>query len=257
MSNLFSRFDARNRLFSLSWLAVLRLHLYWLSSFWLIKFPLRSIYKMTLNFLYFQFELNLGRNRNPGHSFWLCVCFIFICLNNFLGLLPYVFTASRHLVFSITFALIRWFTYYLLFLLKGLGIFLAHLVPLGTPYALIPLIVFIELIRGLIRPVTLGVRLVANMVAGHLLIILVRSPLRDIGRIIIGLGLVMLIILLFLESGVALIQGYVFSLLSSLYLAERNWRGLNYLDNLISDFLKKFEIKVVTFSIMEIQVFDL
>lgn len=121
-----------------------------------------------------------------------------------------------------TFALIRWLTYYLLFLFKGIRKFLAHLVPLGTPYGLIPLIVFIELIRGVIRPLTLRVRLVANIVAGHLLIILVRRPLRGSGQRVVLLGLRVLVLLLFLESGVALIQGYVFSLLSSLYLAESN-----------------------------------
>jgi ATP synthase subunit 6 len=113
-------------------------------------------------------------------------------------------------------------------MLRGLSYFLAHLVPLGTPYLLIPLIVIIELVRGLIRPLTLGVRLVANIVAGHLLIILLRSPLRRRRWSVIILGLGVLVLLLFLERGVSIIQGYVFSLLSSLYLAESNWRGLNY-----------------------------
>jgi ATP synthase subunit 6 len=88
-----------------------------------------------------------------------------------------VFTASSHLVFSFSFALVSWLTYYLIYILIEFKAFLAHLVPLGTPYLLIPLIVLIELIRGLIRPVTLRVRLVANIVAGHLLIVLLRSPL--------------------------------------------------------------------------------
>jgi F0F1-type ATP synthase membrane subunit a len=64
--------------------------------------------------------------------------------------------------------------------LKELRGFLAHLVPLGTPYPLMPLMVFIELIRGLIRPLTLRVRLVANIVAGHLLMVLLSSPLAGV-----------------------------------------------------------------------------
>lgn len=208
--------------------------------FWLQGFPLRVLWSQSLKFLCGQFELNLARVRSPGHSFWLVACFFFIFLNNVLGLLPYVFTASRHLVFSLTFALSRWLVYYLIFLFIGLGQYLRHLVPLGTPYLLIPLIVLIELIRGLIRPITLGVRLVANMVAGHLLMGLIRAPLRRRGWLITSVGLSVLVLLLFLERGVSLIQGYVFSLLSSLYLAESNWRGLNYLDKLISLFLKLF-----------------
>ncbi len=184
--------------------------------------------RQSLEFLRQQFNLNLSKIRTPGHSFWLVTCFRFIFLNNVLGLLPYVFTASSHLVFSLTFALTSWLTYYFLFMLRGLSYFLAHLVPLGTPYLLIPLIVIIELVRGLIRPLTLGVRLVANIVAGHLLIILLRSPLRRRRWSVIILGLGVLVLLLFLERGVSIIQGYVFSLLSSLYLAESNWRGLNY-----------------------------
>lgn len=186
-----------------------------------------------LNFLHSQFELNLLKIRSPGHSLWLVSCFIYIFLNNFLGLLPYVFTASSHLVFSLRFALLSWFTYYLVYLLKELRGFLAHLVPLGTPYPLIPLMVFIELIRGLIRPLTLRVRLVANIVAGHLLMVLLSSPLAGVDWVRGVLGLTVLVLLLILERGVSVIQGYVFSLLSSLYLAESNGRQLNYLYKII------------------------
>ena len=78
-----------------------------MNRFWLGEYPVRLVLKELTKFLYFQFELNLGSARNPGHSFWLVRCFSFLCLNNFLGLLPYVFTASSHLVFSLRFALVR------------------------------------------------------------------------------------------------------------------------------------------------------
>ena len=207
------------------------IHGYLMRGFWLQKSPLERLVSKGAGFLAGQFELGLSSLRTPGHVLWLVTCFIFIFLNNLLGLLPYVFTASRHLAFSFTFSLVRWLTYYLLFLVKGAGHFLAHLVPIGTPYVLIPLIVLIELIRGLIRPLTLGVRLVANMVAGHLLLVLVRGSLRQSRWAILRVRIIGLLSLMLLERGVSLIQGYVFSLLSSLYLAERNWRGLHYLNN--------------------------
>ena len=231
---MFSRFDANTRILGLNWLSVIVLHFFFCGGFWLHRFPAGILYLNLCKFLNSQFELNLLKIQRPGHSLWLISCFIFIFSNNFLGLLPYVFTASSHLVFSFSFALVSWLTYYLIYILIEFKAFLAHLVPLGTPYLLIPLIVLIELIRGLIRPVTLRVRLVANIVAGHLLIVLLRSPLIKASWIILTLGLIVLFLLVLLERGVSLIQGYVFSLLSSLYLGERNGAKLNYLNKITS-----------------------
>jgi len=97
---------------------------------------------------------------------------------------------------------------------------LVHLVPVGTPPALIPVIVLIETIRNLIRPGALAVRLAANMVAGHLLLSLLggQGPALR-GGLIIGL-LVGLVLLMVLECAVACIQAYVFTILRTLYLNE-------------------------------------
>jgi len=96
----------------------------------------------------------------------------------------------------------------------------AHLVPRGTPVALIPVIVIIETVRNVIRPGTLSIRLAANMVAGHLLLTLLGSQGPTAGGLII-LGLIVrLILLLCLELAVACIQAYVFTILRSLYLNE-------------------------------------
>merc|ERR1712242_687249 len=92
---------------------------------------------------------------------------------------------------------------------------LAHLVPLGTPSFLIPIIVIIETVRNIIRPITLSIRLAANIVAGHLLLTLLGSQGANVSIIII---IISLILLLILEVAVACIQSYVFTILSSLYL---------------------------------------
>ena len=113
----------------------------------------------------------------------------------------------------------------------NIGRFLAHLVPTGTPYVLIPFIVLIELVRSVIRPVTLSVRLAANLVAGHLLITLVRAPIVRSGFIRLAILLTCLYFLIILESAVAFIQAYVFRMLRTLYLAEVNDRKFNYLYN--------------------------
>ena len=103
---------------------------------------------------------------------------------------------------------------------KQLNYNLAHLVPEGTPGALIPVMVIIETVSLIIRPGTLAVRLAANMVAGHLLLVLLggQGP-RLSGGALLGL-MVGLVLLVVLECAVACIQAYVFTILRSLYLAE-------------------------------------
>merc|ERR1711902_316028 len=121
---------------------------------------------------------------------------------------------------TVSIAITVWLFIEISYFIKAFRAFLIHLVPSGTPGALIPLMVLIELVRNFIRPITLSVRLAANIVAGHLLIRLINrgSPLSPArGLILIG-GL----ILFFLEVGVAFIQGYVFSTLRVIYLSELN-----------------------------------
>jgi len=96
------------------------------------------------------------------------------------------------------------------------------LVPQGTPAILIPFIVCIETIRNVIRPGTLAVRLTANIIAGHLLLTLLGNTGPGITSIIIRVLLITQILLLILESAVAIIQSYVFAVLRTLYSREVN-----------------------------------
>ena len=96
----------------------------------------------------------------------------------------------------------------------------AHLVPQGTPAALIPFIVLIETIRNVIRPGTLAVRLAANIIAGHLLLTLLGNTGPSLSTSILVLLVIAQILLLILESAVAIIQSYVFAVLRTLYARE-------------------------------------
>lgn len=98
---------------------------------------------------------------------------------------------------------------------------LVHLIPNGTPTILIPFIVIIETIRNIIRPLTLAIRLAANIIAGHLLIALLiaASPLTPF--ILSPILFSAQAALITLELAVAIIQAYVFSVLITLYSAER------------------------------------
>merc|ERR1712203_1055902 len=139
---------------------------------------------------------------------------------NLIGLAPYIFTRSSHMSFTLTLALPILLGRILFSMKNQYNRLFAHLVPTGTPGALIPVIVIIETVSNVIRPGTPSIRLAANIVAGHLLLTLLGSqgPSRR-GVVILGL-MVSLILLLCLELAVACIQAYVFTILRSLYLNE-------------------------------------
>jgi len=107
-------------------------------------------------------------------------------------------------------------------LLIQFNINIAHLVPEGTPAALIPLMVVIESVRLIIRPFTLAVRLGANIIAGHLLLRLLGGQGARLRITILIFLLVAIFALITLEGAVACIQAYVFTILSTLYLREHN-----------------------------------
>jgi len=95
-------------------------------------------------------------------------------------------------------------------------------VPQGTPGPLIPFIVLIETIRNVIRPITLAVRLAANIIAGHLLLTLLGRTGPSLSLTLVTLLLFSQVLLLTLEAAVAVIQSYVFAVLRTLYAREVN-----------------------------------
>lgn len=97
---------------------------------------------------------------------------------------------------------------------------LTHLVPVGTPGPLIPVMVIIETVRNIIRPGALAVRLAANMVAGHLLLSLLGGQGQGVTGIVLVGVMAGLSLLMVLECAVACIQAYVFTILRTLYLDE-------------------------------------
>ena len=95
-----------------------------------------------------------------------------ILFNNFVGLFSYIFTPTRHLKVTLKLTVPLWISFIMYAWVKETTNTLAHLVPLETPVPLIPFIEVIEIIRNIIRPTKLSVRLAANMIAGHLLLTL-------------------------------------------------------------------------------------
>nr|YP_004285936.1 ATP synthase F0 subunit 6 [Pica pica]YP_010730413.1 ATP synthase F0 subunit 6 [Pica serica]ADY15546.1 ATP synthase F0 subunit 6 [Pica pica]QNQ64931.1 ATP synthase F0 subunit 6 [Pica pica jankowskii]WEG23566.1 ATP synthase F0 subunit 6 [Pica serica] len=148
---------------------------------------------------------------------------IFLLLTNLLGLLPYTFTPTTQLSMNLALAFPLWLATLLTGLRNQPSISLGHLLPEGTPTPLIPALILIETTSLLIRPLALGVRLTANLTAGHLLIQLISTAtavLISTMPMISLLTFLILFLLTILEVAVAMIQAYVFVLLLSLYLQE-------------------------------------
>nr|ANE20658.1 ATP synthase F0 subunit 6 [Zosterops sp.] len=160
-----------------------------------------------------------------GHKWALILSslMIFLLLINLLGLLPYTFTPTTQLSMNLALAFPLWLATLLTGLRNQPSASLGHLLPEGTPTPLIPALILIETTSLLIRPLALGVRLTANLTAGHLLIQLISTAtvaLFSTMPMVSLLTLLVLFLLTILEIAVAMIQAYVFVLLLSLYLQE-------------------------------------
>ena len=152
--------------------------------------------------------------------------FIFILCCNVIGLIPYRFTVTSHLAVTLFLALGIWFgKLFVGFRLHGMGL-LGMFIPMGIPFLIVPFLVSIELIGFLITAIRLPVRLFANMIAGHILLKVLGGFAWTIltfgGMLYLAhfLPICSLFLLMGLETGVALIQAYVFTILTCLYLGD-------------------------------------
>lgn len=224
ITNLFSIFDPSTNIFNLSlnWLRVLLRIIFIPYIYWLI--PNRYIYlwNSILKKLHLEFKTLLGLNRINGSTFIFISLFTFVIFNNFLGLFPYIFTSTSHLTLTLTLSLPLWLSFILYGWINNSQHMFSHIIPQGTPKILIPFIVLIETIRNIIRPGTLAVRLTANIIAGHLLITLLRRTGPNFPSYLLFILIIIQILLLILESAVAIIQSYVIAILRTLYSREVN-----------------------------------
>lgn len=217
ITNLFSIFDPVSRSFLRNWTSVFWVFLIIATPLFSNKRPLLILINSLIKAPLTDLAENLSKPR--WHVFTILVSiFLVILIINTLGLFSFNFTATRHIVFTLTFSLPFWLSFTLYSLTIKTKHFLAHLVPLGTPPLLIPFMVLIETISSLMRPLTLSIRLSANIVAGHLLLSLLGNFRAFFTA---GAGAIIAAYAFFiLELAVALIQRYVFVVLLSLYLEE-------------------------------------
>nr|YP_009730143.1 ATP synthase F0 subunit 6 [Ophiomastix mixta]QHT54186.1 ATP synthase F0 subunit 6 [Ophiomastix mixta] len=222
ITNIFSQFMPVNFVLPLSLVGAL-IALSWTLTINNTHFlPRRTHLLNKLIFLTSSTLLETQTNSQSKWGNWIFTLFILCITLNLLSLIPYTFSQTSH--FSTTFSLSWpiWLAIQTTGLLTNWKAKLAHLVPQGTPTPLIPIMVLIETISLLIQPLTLGFRLGANLLSGHLLIFLCSCVVWNcIYTSNIGiLSFILLFLLLILEIAVACIQATVFFILSKIYLEE-------------------------------------
>lgn len=178
----------------------------------------------------YEFVANMIRENigSGGRQYFplIFTLFMVVLMGNLLGMIPYSFTYTSHIIVTMALALLIFFTVLIIGVVKHGPAFFSFLVPPGVPAWLFPLIIPIELVSFLARPVTLSVRLFANMMAGHLMLKVFAGfsvAMLSMGAAGFAAGLVPMffnVILIGFEFLIALLHAYVFTVLSCIYLKD-------------------------------------
>nr|YP_011010645.1 ATP synthase F0 subunit 6 [Halobates whiteleggei]WPW47325.1 ATP synthase F0 subunit 6 [Halobates whiteleggei] len=221
MTNLFSTFDPSTSMYySMNWMSTMIILIIMPYPYWLIKSRQKMMIDLIYKTLHQEFKMLLSKSK--GLTLMMTSLFMFILINNMMGLLPYIFTSSSHLIFSLALSLPLWLSIMLFGWINKTQHMFTHLIPAGTPGVLMPFMVCIETISNIIRPGSLAVRLTANMIAGHLLMSLLGNNTTNTSTIMIMMLMMIQMSLMLFEAAVAMIQAYVFSVLTTLYSSEVN-----------------------------------
>ena len=162
---------------------------------------------------------NMGEKWGRRFTPFLLTLFFFILTCNMLGLVPGGFTATSNLNVTGTLAVMSFFTFLVtgLYALGPVG-YVKHMVPHGTPLVIAPVVVTLEIISMLVRPAALMIRLGANMTAGHIVILIILGFIFLFQNVLVSaISVPLAVAIMLLELIVALIQAYVFTLLTALY----------------------------------------
>jgi F-type H+-transporting ATPase subunit a len=203
----------------ISALAILLLLLIGTNKKLLIPSRIQLITEMSYSFVAKMINDTVGTGAKPFFPF-IFTLFMFVLFCNMVGMLPYSFTVTSHIIITFALASIVFVGVTIIGFVKHGIKYLELFVPKGVPVILLPLIVIIEIISYLSRPVSLSVRLFANMMAGH-------TMLKVFGGFVISLGLLggwlplgFSVALTGLEILVAFLQAYVFAILTCIYLND-------------------------------------
>ncbi|WP_168463860.1 F0F1 ATP synthase subunit A [Wolbachia endosymbiont of Ctenocephalides felis wCfeT] len=164
-------------------------------------------------------ESNVG-SKGLQHIPLIFTVFVFVLSCNLVGILPYSFTVTSHVI--VTFALAMVVCVYVTVIgFEERGIeFLSILLPKGTPSWLAPIIILIKLFAYLVRPISLSIRLAANMMAGHIIIKVIAGFIVNMNIILTPAPFVFIIAMIGFEVFVAALQAYIFTILTCVYLSD-------------------------------------
>nr|AWU48991.1 ATP synthase F0 subunit 6 [Mesohomotoma hibisci] len=221
MMSLFSMFDpATSFMFSMNWTLLIMFIVFLPLNYWKSKSRMTILSNKILFTLHKEFNsLFSNTTTKKGSTFIPITILLMILINNITSNFPYNFCSSAHLSFSLSLSLPIWLSIMIFFWMNLNKTMFSHLVPNGTPTPLMPLMVMIEMTSNLIRPMALGVRLTANLIAGHLLMALLGNTLNISSVSSMFILLIQTLFMTF-ELMVAIIQSYVFSILLTLYSSE-------------------------------------
>jgi len=179
----------------------------------------QNIAEMFYEFIANMVRDNLGQEGRKYFPFVFSV-FMIVLMGNLLGMIPYSFTYTSHIIVTGALALLIFFAATLAGLFKHGFHFFTLFLPAGLPWPLIPLIVTIEIISYLSRPISLSVRLFANMVAGHTMLKVFAGFSVSMGIVFGIVPMLLNVALVGLEVMIAFIQAYVFAILTCIYLKD-------------------------------------
>ncbi len=185
----------------------------------LVPGKLQSLAEMMVDFIRSMIMETMGKE---GMRFFPLVAtlFVFILFSNYIGLIPGAYTVTSQIIVTAVFS----FLVYGISLVVGFSLhgvkFLGILVPPGTPGWLVPLMIPIEIISQIARPISLAVRLFANMTAGHVMLAVLFGLTIGGGLLIGWLPFVFTVAIYLLEFGIAFIQAYIFTILTCVYLGD-------------------------------------
>ena len=162
---------------------------------------------------------NVGSEGRPYFPFIFTI-FMFILVGNFWGMMPYSFTFTSHIAVTFAMAFFVFIGVTIIAIAKHKLHFLTFFMPPGVPMVMAPLLVPIEIISYLSRPISLSVRLFANMLAGHTLLKVFAGFIISLGVAAGWLPFVFVVALTGLEFVIAFLQAFVFAILTCLYLND-------------------------------------
>nr|UDL72101.1 ATP synthase F0 subunit 6 [Peltonotellus sp.] len=214
MTSLFSSFDPSTKFSQMNWIMAISSMVILPMNFWMKK----SRWMIMKTNLEKKIKMELLNNSNKKEMILMSTSlFMFILMTNLMGLFPYNFTPTSHISMSMSMSIPMWMMLMIYGWMKFTNHMFIHLLPTGTPTMIMPMMIIIETTGNLIRPISLSVRLTANMIAGHLLMTL----LGNLSKMKIMMFILpMQMFMMTFESAISIIQAYVFSTLISLYSSD-------------------------------------